>query len=168
MFFHYCVYADMWDAEHERPFSCIDPGTPSKLLCTTRIKGILREGMEVELGLLGVKESVELLAAVAQIDTDQTPPCCLEIAQLVFALLIVPRLISQLYLFCCIRQCGRLPLCLNIVGNLIRTYGGSGWEDEIPSILKKDMKSLTMGEGAADSTDHQSLNLQQHRRGQHL
>ena len=46
------------------------------------------------------------------------------------------------------------------MGNLIRTYGGSGWEEEIPSILKKDMKSLTMGEGA-DSSDRQSLNLQQ-------
>ena len=47
-------------------------------------------------------------------------------------------------------------LCLNIVGNLIRTYG-SGWEDEIPSILKKDMKSLTTGKGDAS----QPLNLQQ-------
>ena len=93
----------MWDAEHERPFSCIDPGTASKLLCTTRIKGIMPKGLEVELELLGVKgiyrrhtddtlivvymysESVELLAAVAEIDADQTPPCCLEIAQLVIS-----------------------------------------------------------------------------------
>ena len=72
----------MWDTEHERPFSCIDPGTASKLLCTTRIKGIMPKGIEVELELLGVRESVELLAAVAEIDADQTPPCCLEIAQL--------------------------------------------------------------------------------------
>ena len=56
-------------------------------------------------------------------------------------------------------MCGRLPLCLNIVGNLIRTFG-DGWEDEIPSILKKDMKSLTTGEGT-DNAKHQSLNLQQ-------
>ena len=60
------------------------------------------KGLEVELALLGIKgtaaaayarttvddmalatESVELLAAVAEIDVDQTPPCCLEIAQLV-------------------------------------------------------------------------------------
>ena len=46
------------------------------------------------------------------------------------------------------------------MGNLIRTYGGPGWEDEIPSILKKDMKSLTAGEGGGGS-DHTSLNLQQ-------
>ena len=53
-------------------------------------------------------------------------------------------------------KCGRLPLCLNIVGNLIRTYG-SGWEDEIPSILKKDMKSLKTGKGDTS----QPLNLQE-------
>ena len=45
------------------------------------------------------------------------------------------------------------------MGNLIRTYG-SGWQEEIPSILKKDMKSLTAGEGVG-SGEHQSLNLQQ-------
>ena len=50
---------------------------------------------------------------------------------------------------------------MNIVGNLIRTYGDSGgWEEEIPSILKKDMKSLTLGDGGG-SGEHQSLNLQQ-------
>ena len=47
-------------------------------------------------------------------------------------------------------------LCLNIVGNLIRTFG-TGWEEEIPSVLKKDMKSLTTGKGE----DSQPLNLQQ-------
>ena len=46
-----------------------------------------------------------------------------------------------------------------IVGNLIRQYG-SGWEEEIPSVLKKDMKSLSAGEGA-DNGGTQSLNLQQ-------
>ena len=64
----------MWDAEHERPFSCIDPATASKLLVvhslfndvlfsdsielffqTTRIKGIMPKGLEVELELLGVR-----------------------------------------------------------------------------------------------------------------
>ena len=48
-------FADMWDIKHEHPFSCIDPATASKLLCTTRIKGIMPKGVEVELELLGVK-----------------------------------------------------------------------------------------------------------------
>ena len=49
-----------------------------------------------------------------------------------------------------------VPLCLHIVGTLIRTFG-EGREDEIPSILKKDMKSLSTGKGESS----QPLNLQQ-------
>ena len=41
--------------------------------------------------------------------------------------------------------------------NLIRTYGGGGWEDEIPTMLKQDMRSLTTGKGTASHP----LNLQQ-------
>jgi hypothetical protein len=63
---------------------------------------------------------VELLAGVAEIDASQLPPECLEIAQL----------------------CGRLPLCLSIVGKMIKTFG-SGWEEEVPTILKSDRSSLT-------------------------
>ena len=40
----------------------------------------------------------------------------------------------------------------------MRTYGGSGWEEEIPQILKKDMKSLASAKGAEGGN---SLNLQQ-------
>ena len=34
----------------EPPFDCIDMTSPSKLLVTTRIKGVLAEGTEIELG----------------------------------------------------------------------------------------------------------------------
>ena len=78
----------MWDAEHERPFSCIDPATASKLLVvrrirvhlffscqcfcfqTTRIKGIMPKGLEVELELLGVKGKAmgtEILTTIVDI-----------------------------------------------------------------------------------------------------
>ena len=80
------------DSAHEKAFACIDESTPSRLLVTTRIKGILTHGAEVELELLSVTESVDLLAAVAELDTSQLPPTLVSIAQL----------------------CGRLPLCLNI------------------------------------------------------
>jgi hypothetical protein len=56
--------------------------------------------------------------------------------------------------------CGRLPLCINIVGNLIRTFG-SGWEQEVPDILRGDMKSLTENAGGASGEQNQPLNLQQ-------
>ena len=43
---------------------------------------MLQQATEVELSLLALQESVELLAAVAELDTAQIPPVCLEIAQL--------------------------------------------------------------------------------------
>ena len=36
--FSFILLSDMWDAEHERPFSCIDPATPSKLLVVRRMR----------------------------------------------------------------------------------------------------------------------------------
>ena len=92
---------------------------------------------EVELELLGLQEAVEMLAAVAQLDAADISPVCLELAQL----------------------CGRLPLCINIVGNLIRTFG-NGWEAEVPGILRGDMKSLAENARGA-SGEQQPLNLQQ-------
>ena len=125
------------DSSHEASFACIDDAnTTSRQLITTRIKGLLQGAAEVELELLGLQESVELLAGVACLDDAEISPVCLEIAQL----------------------CGRLPLCLSIVGNLIRTVG-VGWEQEVPSILRSDMRSLTeVGNGS--SKEHTPLNLQ--------
>jgi len=129
------AFTDMWDSQHLKSFDCIDVKTSSKLLVTTRIKGVMQKA-EVELELLGLQEAVEMLAAVAQLDAADISPVCLEIAQL----------------------CGRLPLCINIVGNLIRTFG-NGWEQEVPDILRGDMKSLAVN--ARDASGAQPLNLQQ-------
>ena len=98
---------------------------------TTRVKGILTNSTEIELSLLGVQERVELLVAVAEIGHGQIPPCCLEIAQ----------------------QCGRLPLCLHIVGKMISRWG-PGWESSILSVLRSDLRSLAEqgGEGSATLT----------------
>ena len=126
MSYHFPIYKDdVWDINFAHPFSCVDSENSSKTLLTTRIKGLIPKGTEVELELLGLQASVELLASVAELDDNQVPPICLEIAQL----------------------CGRLPLCLNIVGNLIRTFGQE-WKEEVPSLLRSDMKSLTQGGGS--------------------
>ena len=99
----------------------------------------LQGAAEVELELLGLQESVELRASVACLDDAEISPAFLEIAQL----------------------CGRLPLCLSIVGNLIRTFG-AGWQQEVPSILRTDMRSLTeRGSGGSSRKDTTPLNLQQ-------
>ena len=83
------VIDDVWAIEFANAFACVDPENSSKMLLTTRIKGLIAKGTEVELELLGLKASVELLANVAQLDTDQVPPICLEIAQLCGKLQII-------------------------------------------------------------------------------
>ena len=37
---YFRLLSDMWDAEHERPFSCIDPATASKLLVVRGISDV--------------------------------------------------------------------------------------------------------------------------------
>jgi hypothetical protein len=128
---------DIWDSSHEASFACIDTDTASRQLITTRIKGLLQGAAEVELELLGLQESVELLAGVACLDGAEISPVGLEMAQL----------------------CGRLPLCLSIVGNLIRTFG-TGWEQEVPATLRTDMGSLAEAANGS-SKEHTPLNLQQ-------
>jgi hypothetical protein len=126
------------DSSHEARFDCIDTDTASRQLITTRIKGLLQDAAEVELELLGLQEPVELLAGVACLDDAEISPACLEIAQL----------------------CGRLPLCLSIVGNLIRTFG-DGWEQEVPALLRTDMRSLAENSTSSTDSSHRPLNLQQ-------
>ena len=41
-----------WDAQFEKALNVIDTDTPSKLMITTRIKGLLEDGNEVELDLV--------------------------------------------------------------------------------------------------------------------
>ena len=81
--------------------------------------------------LLGLQEAVELLAGVAEINASQIPPVCLEIAQLWYihnySLTIA---MTTLYL-----SSGRLPLCLNIVGKLVKNYGPN-WQEDVPDIRK--------------------------------
>ena len=93
-------FVDVWDRQMMLGWSCIDEGvhTSSKLLVvgsnnsspfsvsiirlfeTTRIKGLLHHGgVQVKLELLDLKESVELLARVAELDGAQLSPVCVEI-----------------------------------------------------------------------------------------
>ena len=79
-----------------------------------RIRGILSIGAhEVVLDLLGIKESVELLASVAELSEMAIPPQLVEISQVrtgTRSRSIVIQLIIN------VQACGRLPLSLCIVG----------------------------------------------------
>ena len=46
----------------------IDPHTSSKLMITTRIRGLIQGGSEVAIGTLSQDDALKLLAATAQVD----------------------------------------------------------------------------------------------------
>ena len=51
----------------------IDPDTPSKLMVTTRIRGLIEGGKEVAIGTLSQREALQLLAATAQVEEYEPP-----------------------------------------------------------------------------------------------
>ena len=129
------VIDDVWDAKHEvravildssacimsfnlssvvvsqPPLNVIDPDTPSKVLVTTRIRGLLKRSIELEVGLLGESAAVELLCKAGNIelsDDEEMRARCLEIVEL----------------------CGRLALTVDITGGLICEEYGSEVDDD--------------------------------------
>jgi hypothetical protein len=113
------VLDDVWDKGHEQALNCVDPDSASKLLVTTRIRGLIAGCEEVSLNLLSLGESVDLLLRTAQVkDADQAAKAAaLEIAEL----------------------CGNLPLYLCICGGVILGYNGQpDWQTELVAMLKDD------------------------------
>ena len=76
------------DKQHAKCFDVIDTTTPSKLLVSTRISGLLKKSDEIKLALMTNEEAIDLLAHGAGLDFEQLPHAIAEVASL----------------------CGRLPL----------------------------------------------------------
>jgi hypothetical protein len=113
------VLDDVWDRAHEKQLNCIDPSSPSKLLVTTRIRGLVQGCDEVSLNLLTASESVDLFLRTGQVeDADEAARAAAsEIAEL----------------------CGNLPLYLSICGGIMLDYdGGPEWQAELVGMLKDD------------------------------
>ena len=124
------VLDDVWDPQHEKMLNCVDPASSSKLLVTTRIRGLLKTCDEVSLNLLAPTESVDLLLRTGQVaDVDESAKTAAgEIAEL----------------------CGHLPLCLSICGGVILGYEKDlAWQTELVGMLKEDRVGV-LGEGSGD------------------
>lgn len=59
------VLDDIWDPCHEKPLNCIYADNGSRLLVTTRIRGLLKNSSEVSVGVLSENEAFELLLSSA-------------------------------------------------------------------------------------------------------
>ena len=65
---HIQIARTQWEAQFERALNVIDPDTSSKLMVTTRIRGLIKGGSEVAIGTLSQRDALKLLAATAQVD----------------------------------------------------------------------------------------------------
>ena len=111
----------MWDPKHEKPLNIIDQNNSSKMLVTTRIRGLLRQAEEVDIGVLSRDQSLELLISTAEV-----LPADVQVGS---KGLRVAMEISEL--------CGRLPLTLAIAGGMI-SDNPEGFTDDIVELMKED------------------------------
>lgn len=102
------VLDDVWESKYEKPLNVIDPDTPSKLLVTTRIRGLVKGAAEVDVGSLSESEALDLLAATAGIDSESWEE---EEGARGLALEVV-------------NMCGRLALTVAIAGGMCVEAGG--------------------------------------------
>jgi hypothetical protein len=114
------VLDDAWDAQTEKSLSCIDPDNSSKLLVTTRIRGLLKNSAEVELGVLPKEEALKLLLSSAEVDPEDVEEGSEEF-----------RRVTEI-----VQLCGLLPLTLAIAGGMVAD-NGQGFTEDILDALKE-------------------------------
>jgi hypothetical protein len=126
------VLDDVWDKVHEKVLNCVDQDSASRLLVTTRIRGLLQGCDEVSLNLLSPSESIDLLLRAGEIDNadEGAKAAGAQICEL----------------------CGNLPLYLSICGGVILGYDDEPyWQTEVVEMLKDDRVAL-LDDGSGDNT----------------
>ena len=114
------VLDDCWEESHEKVMNFIDTSSSSKVLITTRIKG-LGGASQLELGLPSQEDSVQMLLSSAGLA--HLSPAPAEATEVVHI-------------------CGRLPLAVNLAGKMLRELGVDGldWRG-VPKLLQGEMRS---------------------------
>ena len=132
------VLDDVWEPKHEKALNCIDQDNSSRLLVTTRVRGLLKNAAEVNVGILSEQEALNLLISSAEVDQedidDEETGIASEIVEL----------------------CGRLPLTLAIAGGMVLDNGQS-FTDDILEVMKEqneleDEEGLTVEQRVISSS----------------
>ena len=89
----------MWDVSVEKQLNFLDESTPSRLLLSTRIRGLVPGAAEVQLTLLSPQESVEMLMLMSGLS--YAADSSAELLQISFL-------------------CGRLPLTIGVAAGDFR------------------------------------------------
>jgi hypothetical protein len=157
------ILDDLWGLEEEEMLNAVDFSAGSKLLVTTRIRGIISDAEQVEVGLPGLEDAAQLL-----LRCDIFGPGAMsfgwELCHLAEGCLVT-YVVDVLIVECRIRSagwpvsaevppeayevadlCGYLPLALDIAGKMLKSLSLdstdlSSWRD-VPKTLAEQMKSV--------------------------
>ena len=128
------VLDDVWDPKHEKPLNCIDSDNTSRLIVTTRIRGLLRNAAEVSVGVLSPEEALKLLLASAEISEEDIEEGSDE-----------HKIATEI-----VELCGRLPLTLAVAGGMLADSGQGFTEDILEAM--KDKQELEDEDGMTIET----------------
>jgi hypothetical protein len=129
---------DLWEAVHETELNFADVDAGSKVLISTRMKGLLEEAHTVEVGLPSPEDSARMMLSAADVeDVDGSMPT--GVAEIV-------------------DLCGRLPLALGIAGRMAASLGLVGTQDwsGMIDVLKEELRESHSG-GAEEGMIRASL-----------
>ena len=116
------VLDDVWDPLHEKPLNCIDADNESsRLLVTTRIRGLLKNSNDIELGVLPQGEAFKLLLSSAEMEESDVEEGSDEY-----------RIAMEV-----VELCGALPLTLAIAGGMIAD-NPEGLSQDVVEVMKED------------------------------
>jgi hypothetical protein len=135
------VLDDVWISAHEKALNCIDEKTNSRLLVTSRIRGLVQGSSEVSLDLMSSEEAVDLVLRTGGVEhPTQDDASAAEVISLF---------------------CDRLPLYLGICGGMIVAYDGDqSWHTELVDMLRIDRVGVMNEEDSAvESVVESSLKM---------
>ena len=129
---------DLWEEDHEAELNFADVGAGSKVLISTRLKGLLAGGHQIEVGLPSASDSARMLLSAADADLTHGDR---------------PSGVSEI-----VDLCGRLPLALGIAGRLAASLGLTRTQDwsAMIGVLKEELRE-SHSDGAEEGMIRASL-----------
>ena len=125
------ILDDVWDPAHGLPLTVLNlEGTDSSYLVTTRLRGLFKHAVEVEVGVLDESAALELLLGTAGVDVPM-PEGNESSAE------TGPKMAAAQAIVQC---CGKLPLTLAIAGSMIELHKDNWWET-VPAMLMDDNRA---------------------------
>ena len=130
------VLDDLWESEHEELLNFIDDTTASKVLVSSRVRGVLEGAEIVDIGLPTLDEAVQMLLSVAGLPLDAAvPPEAREV----------------------VKFCDLLPLAIGIAGKLVHEMGVTDDWDGVVELMQEEFSDSGQDRGMEERIIRTSL-----------